>query len=453
MLEVDAGDDQVVNNSVWVNLHGQALASTGAAPEVQWRQLAGPTVTLVGGVEAGFVAPDIGQPAELVFELAASAAGTRLTDTVTVGVEPCANPADTLFGDCLAPGFGPWLAYESGALTGEIFHHAGEGDYHVQWQQIDSGDPQRGDVMEIRWNANDAAHEKNANGWFGAAMPGTAGVDLSAYAQGALSFDMRLVYHEQPSAAAGFIFKMECVLPCVSAELPVRNGHTSFAWQTHTYPIRELTASGLNLSKVNHVFVLQPAWRNQEQNVTVQIDNLRLVKNYTPPPPQNGCTGRGNVTYTLSRAANPSADQQDAYNRITTAMDTAVKNYNCYTDLSRHLQVSYNPSVATADGSTNGSIRFGSRASMHHVTAMHEIAHVFGVGATDFRALVQNGIYMGPLATAKLRQISGVVTDQIKSDGTHFWPHGLNYISEGSTQQDLINHCLVVQAIVADLAN
>src|SRR5690606_35520157 len=138
-------------------------------------------------------------------------------------------------------------------------------------------------------------------------------------------------------------------------------------------------------------------WFNQEQNVTVQIDNIRLTKNYTPPDPGEGCIARGNVTYTLARAANPTADQRDAYNLISAAMDTAVKNYNCYTNLSRHLNVSYNPSVATADDSTNGSIRFGSRASMHHVTAMHEIAHVFGVGFTDFRALLQNAIYTGPL--------------------------------------------------------
>jgi hypothetical protein len=90
---------------------------------------------------------------------------------------------------------------------------------------------------------------------------------------------------------------------------------------------------------------------------------------------------------------------------------------------------------------------------MHPVTAMHEIAHVFGVGATKFRTLISGGVFTGPKATAKLREISGVAADQIKTDGTHFWPHGLNYISEGKTQQDLINHCNVVQAMVADLAN
>ena len=53
--------------------------------------------------------------------------------------------------------------------------------------------------------------------------------------------------------------------------------------------------------------------------------------------------------------------------------------YNCYTDIVKELNVQYNPSVATADGNINGSIRFGSRDSMNHITAMHEIAHTVGI--------------------------------------------------------------------------
>lgn len=427
---------------------------------MSWRQLGGPSVTLVStsatNGSVGFVAPDVRQNAALQFEVTATAGGLTAQDTMSVAVQPCGATGDSVFGDCVAAGFGPWLAYESSARSGQLLHYSGEGDYHVQWRAVDSGDNARGKVMEVRWNANDANHQEDAKGWFGLALPGnagTAGGDLSAYLDGAISFDMRVTYHEQPSAAAPFIFKMECVHPCVSAEMPIRNGSTSFEWQTHTFTVRELVASGLNLNKVNHVFVIQPDWFNQEQNVTVQIDNIRLSKTYEPPPPVNGCPGRGNVTYTLARAANPTADQLEAYGLITTAMDTAVKNYNCYTNLSRQLQVTYNPSVQTADGNTNGAIRFGSRASMHPVTAMHEIAHTFGVGFTAFKALIQNGVFNGARTTAKAREISGDPNLQIKSDGTHFWPYGLNYVSEGKTQQDLIDHCLVVQAIVQDITN
>ena len=446
---MDAGRDQVVSNGEWVRLTSGNLQNS----TLKWRQLSGPSVNLDPKPATGFIAPDVRAGTDLTFELSAQINGQTLSDTVNVRVEPCKNADGIVYGDCISPGFGPFLAYESATATGEVFHYQGtETNRHVQWQSVDTGDAKHGRVMEIRWNANDPNHTIAANGWFGLAMPGTS-ADLQAYKDGAISFDMRLTYHEQPASAAPFIFKSECILPCVSAELTIDKGNSSFDWQTHTYPIADLVASGLNLSKVNHLWVIQPAWRNQEQNVTVQIDNIRLVKTYTPPTPANGCTAAGKVSYTLSRAANPTADEQEAYKLITAAMDLAVKNYNCYTNITRQLQVSYNPSVATADGSTNGSIRFGSRASMHHVTAMHEISHVVGVGAAKFKTLVSNGVYTGARGTAKLREISGVATDQIKSDGTHFWPHGLNYVSEWKNQQDLINHCSVVQAIVADLAN
>lgn len=444
---LNAGRDQTVFNSEVVTLQ-----ASGSVDSVQWQQLSGPAVVWLTdqGLARTFIAPDLRQSADLVFE--ASAAGSR--DQVNVRVQPCSVAADMVFEDCTAPGFGAWIAYESSDRLGQFFHQQGQGDYHVQWQRVDSGDPLHNQVMEVTWNANDTQHLETARGWFGLAMPGlgaTAGTNLSAYAEGVLSFDMRLVYHEQSSSAAAFVTKMECVYPCSSAEMPVANGHTSYQWQTHSYPISQLVSTGLDLTKVNHAFVIQPDWFDQEHNVTIQIDNIKITRTNDRPAPIAGCTSSGNVSYTLSRATNPSADEQEAYGLITAAMDQAVKKYNCYTNLSRHLTVQYNPGVQTADGSTNGNIRFGSRGSMHYVTAMHEIAHTFGVGAGPFRNLVVNGVYTGSAATAQLRAISGNNADEIHSDGTHFWPHGLNYISEGGTEQDLINHCLIVVAMVADL--
>jgi hypothetical protein len=166
----------------------------------------------------------------------------------------------------------------------------------------------------------------------------------------------------------------------------------------------------------------------------------------------NDCPGSGTTTYTLDQVASPTPDEQNAYDLITEAMDTAVYYYNCYTDLSRELWVTYNPSVATADGNVNGSIRFGSTASMNHITAMHEIGHVMGVGAWQFQALVVDGIFTGANATATLREITGIPDDVLHADSMHFWPYGLNYTSEVSSEQDLITHCLIVNAMQADFA-
>jgi hypothetical protein len=56
------------------------------------------------------------------------------------------------------------------------------------------------------------------------------------------------------------------------------------------------------------------------------------------------------ITYTLSRASNPSNDEADAYERISAALDEALEYYNCHTNISRMLSITYVPSVQTADG-------------------------------------------------------------------------------------------------------
>jgi hypothetical protein len=166
----------------------------------------------------------------------------------------------------------------------------------------------------------------------------------------------------------------------------------------------------------------------------------------------NGCPHQGHVTYTLARESSPSADQKAAYDKITAAMDAAVRYYNCYTDITKALNVSYNPSVATADGNINGSIRFGSTDTMNKVTAMHEISHTAGIGtAQKWSSLVVNGVFTGTNAAAQLLAIPNRLEDTLHADSQHFWPYGLNYESEGQHETDLIGHCEMVVAIRKDL--
>ncbi|MGK4002441.1 hypothetical protein WMF31_07450 [Sorangium sp. So ce1036] len=164
-----------------------------------------------------------------------------------------------------------------------------------------------------------------------------------------------------------------------------------------------------------------------------------------------GCTEMGRITYTLARAPAPTAEQQSAYDRITSAMDEALSYYNCHANIEKRLSVSYVPSVATADGNVNGSIRFGSDASMNYITAMHEIGHTLGVGSREFGALVRDGIFTGPKATSQLRAITGNPEDVVHADAQHFWPYGLNYTSEVESTADLVNHCKMVVAIREDI--
>jgi len=161
----------------------------------------------------------------------------------------------------------------------------------------------------------------------------------------------------------------------------------------------------------------------------------------------------GFVSYTLTKSAAPTADELDAYDRITKAMDSALFYYNTYTTIRKTLTVQYNTGVATADGSSNGSIRFGSgRQYMEVSTAMHEIAHTVGVGTTsEYAAYMVSGIFTGQNSTATLRSITGDTAALLHGDAMHIWPYGLNYASEVSSAADLINHCKIIESLYKDL--
>jgi hypothetical protein len=158
------------------------------------------------------------------------------------------------------------------------------------------------------------------------------------------------------------------------------------------------------------------------------------------------------ITYTLAKASNPTQDQQDAYKKIQEAMDKAISYYNKYTTITKQLNVSYNPSISTADGNINGSIRFGSnRSYMNYITAMHEIAHTVGVGTSSkWGSLIKNGNYTGTNATKVLRDLTKNNSNVLHGDNQHFWPYGLNYTSEVKSEQDVINHCKIVNSMKSD---
>lgn len=156
------------------------------------------------------------------------------------------------------------------------------------------------------------------------------------------------------------------------------------------------------------------------------------------------------ITYTLNKVANPTAAEQDAYNRITVAMDAAVGRYNALSDLDKDLLVSYVPSVQTADGNYNGSIRFGSNTSfMTERTALHEIAHTVGIGQTNnFTALSAGGTWNGPTANALIRTFDGPDA-RISVGGGHIWPYGLNYENEWNNEA-ANRHVQIIDAMVDD---
>ena len=158
------------------------------------------------------------------------------------------------------------------------------------------------------------------------------------------------------------------------------------------------------------------------------------------------------IEYTLHKSENPTEDERDAYQRITTVMDSAVYIYNKYTNLSKYINVYYAPGVPTAEASSNGDLRFGKERSYMFVgTAMHEMAHTLGMGTTsDYKAMMEGGVFKGEKAQTLLKEIDGPDAE-LHGDSQHFWPYGLNYASEVKSEQDLINHARIVEAMYQDI--
>lgn len=166
-----------------------------------------------------------------------------------------------------------------------------------------------------------------------------------------------------------------------------------------------------------------------------------------------GCPAAGRISYTLARASAPTADQLDAYARITAAMDLAVAEYNCYLNVTKALSVSYNTGVPTADANYNGVMRFGAnRAFMVQVTAQHEIAHTLGVGTySTWSSLLSGGRWTGANATAMLRSLTGNSSAVLSGDASHFWPYGLNQASEATSADDYVYNVKIVGALRQDM--
>ena len=115
--------------------------------------------------------------------------------------------------------------------------------------------------------------------------------------------------------------------------------------------------------------------------------------------------------------------------QIETAIAEAVGLYNKRGSFNKHLYVYYEPTVPTADGNYNGTIRFGGQRTTR--VALHEISHTLGVGTYgtwwNFLSGAAGGyVWLGSYTTAQVEAFDGPGS-RIYADGIHFWNYGLNY--------------------------
>lgn len=163
-----------------------------------------------------------------------------------------------------------------------------------------------------------------------------------------------------------------------------------------------------------------------------------------------GIFASAKLTYTITnKASDPTSDQKDAYTKIAAAMDAAIARHDALgSTASKTLTVEYNTGVGTADGSSNGNMRFGSnRGYMTERTALHEIAHTMGVGTTtSFNDLCASGDWKTALPLMKSWEGDDAT---ISCGGGHFWPYGLNYETEMS-DKNADRHVEMLNAMIVD---
>ncbi|TWT75594.1 Autotransporter-associated beta strand repeat protein [Posidoniimonas polymericola] len=147
------------------------------------------------------------------------------------------------------------------------------------------------------------------------------------------------------------------------------------------------------------------------------------------------------LTYSLSWGWSGDARQ----NAANAALSGALARYNAYGDFTggngSHVQAAYNAGVPTAQagyGGWGGIIEYGGTWPNERVT-MHELDHWLGTGTFS----ASNGrSWDGPRAVRILEQFEGVGA-RVGTDGTHFWPYGLNYDTEWSELNAQRNVALV----------
>jgi hypothetical protein len=147
----------------------------------------------------------------------------------------------------------------------------------------------------------------------------------------------------------------------------------------------------------------------------------------------------------------PNATVQDAYNRITAAMNLAVKRYNKWGNFDKLVTVNYVPSVPTADANYAGNMRFGANTQfMVEGTALHELAHCMGVGTSPrwTTPLVVGNNFVGAKTLQWIKYYDGA-NAVINCDTQHFWPYGLNFAGEYS-QAAFDRHVRIIWAMRQD---
>ncbi|RMF99351.1 MAG: glycoside hydrolase family 16 protein [Gammaproteobacteria bacterium] len=172
-----------------------------------------------------------------------------------------------------------WDVGINGADSGSNFANYGDPsdpNNKVNWREIPAPlDPARGNVLEVTFNDSSAFGV-----WF---IQSTVPRDLSAYSEGAVEFDIKVL--DYANNTAGMTMKIDCVFPCTSNDRPLGR-IADGVWETVSVPVASLIATGLDVNQVNTGLVVFPTAQNQVGKQVFLLDNIRWVSTTTAPPLQ-----------------------------------------------------------------------------------------------------------------------------------------------------------------------
>ena len=183
----------------------------------------------------------------------------------------------------------------------------------VNWAIISS--PGRKKAIDVQFKTG-----TNFYGLFNV-IPKTGTEDLSAYAKGALEFDVRIL--DRGVYNVPLEVKLECVYPCQSKE-HVLDIPTLNQWTSISLPIADFVAEGLDLTKVNIPFQIFPAWGSQD-GVHFQVDNIRWVKRATRTSSSQASSIGGAVSSKSSSSKASSASSKASSGNSSSKLTSSAK--------------------------------------------------------------------------------------------------------------------------------
>ena len=198
----------------------------------------------------------------------AATAPTSSAAASSTSSKACADLPGRVFKNCVDGSFPGLHALE---VTKDLFYFFditdGTAGNVVNWSIIASHEPGHNKIIDVKFKTG-----TNFYGLFNV-MPTSGTEDLSAYANGALEFDVRIF--DLGTYNAPLMVKLECIYPCQSAEYPLPV--TLNKWLSISLPIADMVRDGLDLTKVNIPFQIATDWSVQN-GAHFQVDNIRWVK-------------------------------------------------------------------------------------------------------------------------------------------------------------------------------